>query len=236
MEEALSFFRAFEAWIYLLLGLGGLIYIRKFILAWEELRGAGFGLERESAQTRLNQSASVLVLLLAMAVTEFVLVTFVAPAVPGASPLPTPTLNILATPTTTLPASTSQAPGEQPTATAPLLSLPAAANCPAGQIAITSPIQGEEVSGIVEVKGSADIPNFGFYKFEMKRPDETTWLTLLAGNTPVKDGDLGLWDTRRLPSGEYQLGLVVSDNQGSASEPCIVQVRVTAPPDETTSP
>jgi hypothetical protein len=63
MEEALSFFRAFEVWIYLLLGLGGLIYIRKFILAWQELRGAAFGLERENAQTRLNQSASVLVLI-----------------------------------------------------------------------------------------------------------------------------------------------------------------------------
>ena len=57
MEEALSFFRAFEVWIYLLLGLGGLIYIRRFILSWQELREAGFGLERERAQSRLNQSA-----------------------------------------------------------------------------------------------------------------------------------------------------------------------------------
>ena len=50
MEEALRFFRAYEFWIYILLALGGLIYIRKFILAWEELRGAAFGLEREAAQ------------------------------------------------------------------------------------------------------------------------------------------------------------------------------------------
>ena len=114
MEEALSFFRAFEIWIYLLLGLGGLIYIRKFILAWQELRGATFGLERESAQARLNQAASMLVLLLTMAVTEFVLVSFIAPAVPGAIPLPTPTLDLLATPTITLPATTPQ-PGEQGT-------------------------------------------------------------------------------------------------------------------------
>ena len=47
MEEAISFFRAFELWIYLLLGLGGLYYLRKFILAWQELQGASFGLERE---------------------------------------------------------------------------------------------------------------------------------------------------------------------------------------------
>ena len=84
MEEALRFFRAFELWIYLLLGLGGLFYLRRFILAWQELRGAVFGLERESAQARLNQAASVLVLLLTMAVTEFFLVSFVAPSMPGA--------------------------------------------------------------------------------------------------------------------------------------------------------
>lgn len=54
MEEALGFFRALEMWIYLLLGLWGLIIIRKFVLAWQELRGATFGLERENAEGRLN--------------------------------------------------------------------------------------------------------------------------------------------------------------------------------------
>ena len=72
MEEALGFFRAFETWIYLLLGLVGLYYIRRFALAWQELRSASFGLERESAQARLNQSASILVLVLTMVVTEFI--------------------------------------------------------------------------------------------------------------------------------------------------------------------
>lgn len=79
MDEALGFFQAFEVWIYLLLALGGLFYARKFILAWQELRDAAFGLERESAQARLNQAASILVLLLAMAIAEVVLVSFVAP-------------------------------------------------------------------------------------------------------------------------------------------------------------
>ena len=60
MAEALRFFRAYEFWIYTILALGALVYIRKFILAWDELRGAAFGLERESAQSRLNQAASML--------------------------------------------------------------------------------------------------------------------------------------------------------------------------------
>jgi len=236
MEEALSFFRAFEVWIYLLLGLGGLIYIRKFVLAWQELRGSGFGLERESAQARLNQSASVLVLLLTMTITEFVLVSFVAPSIPGATPLPTATLDLLASPTTTLAATTPQAEAEQPTATLIVVGQIPNENCPPGQIEITSPQDGQEVSGLVEVAGTADLPNFGFFKIEMKHPDDTLWETLQAGDKPVQEGKLGDWDTRRLSPGEYQLGLVVSDNTGTASQPCVVQVRVVVPPDQTPGP
>ena len=243
MEEALRFFRAFEVWLYLLLGLGGLIYIRKFTLAWQELRGARFGLERESAQSRLNQSASVLVLILTIAISEFVLVSFVAPTVPGAIPLPSPTLDLLATPTLTLPATTQQASGlsggeehaPAPNSTDTLGILPSD-GCLSGQIEITFPENNQEVSGVIGVIGTASLPNFGFFKFEIKRPDETLWLTIQAGNATVQDGKLGDWDTTQLAPGEYQLGLVVVDNQAKASPPCIIQVRVARPQGETPGP
>lgn len=232
MEEALGFFRAFEVWIYLLLGLGGLFYVRKFILSWQELREAAFGLERENAQSRLNQSATALVLLLALAVLEFVLVSFVAPTVPGASPLPTPTLDLLATPTTTLQAETAVPEGQtvaQLPATATIMPQPENETCLPGTLNIRFPTPGAEVSGIVDVLGTANIPNFGFYKLEMKRPEESTWLTVQAGNqvVPDQEGNLGKWDTRRLPPGEYDLGLVVVDNQGQATTHCVARVRVT---------
>jgi hypothetical protein len=236
MEEALRFFRAFELWIYLLLGLGGLIYLRKFILAWQELRGAVFGLERENAQTRLNQAASVLVLLLTMAVTEFILVSFIAPAVPGAIPLPTPTLNLLATPTTTLSALTPQAGQVQAATQATSLESSANGGCIPGQIDITSPKNGQEVNGVVEVIGTVNIPNFDFFKLEIKRPDETVWLTILAGENKVTAGKLADWDTSRLTPGEYQLGLVVVNDQAQASPPCTAQVRVSGPPPTTPNP
>lgn len=236
MEEALSFFRTFELWIYLLLGFGGLIYTRKFILAWQELREASFGLERESAQSRLNQAASILVLLLTMAVIVFILVYFISPVLPGANLLPTPTLDLLATPTTTLPAGTpapsiAQIPSGD---TSPELLLEN--GCIPGQINITSPVSGEQVSGIVQINGTADIPNFGFYKFEIKRPDETIWLTIQAGNTVVQDGKLGDWDTNRLIPGDYQLGLVVVDNQAQAAPACVINIRVVRSPETTQSP
>jgi hypothetical protein len=245
MEEALSFFRAFELWIYILLGLGGLIYIRKFILSWQELREAGFGLERDSAQARLNQAAIILVLLLTMAVSEFVLVSFVAPSVPGATPIPTPTLNLLATATSTLPsgtsgtvvtASTLPAGSTTDLATAPAEAAFTDTGCIPGQIEINNPGKDQDVNGVVEVLGTANITNFGFYKIEMKRPDELTWQTLQAGNQVVQGGKLGDWDTRRLTPGEYQLGLVVVDNQARLSPPCVVQVRVSVSPFTTEEP
>jgi len=229
MEEALRFFRAYEVWIYLLLGFGGIIYIRKFILSWQELRGAAFGLERDSAQGRLNQASSILVLLLTMAILEFVLVSFIAPVVPGAIPFLTPTLDLLATPSATLPPVTPQPveAGVLSTATiTPTASL-AGNGCIAGEIVILIPKDGDEISGAVEISGTVDVPNFGFYKLEMKRPEDANWLTILAGNDIKKNEILGIWNTTLLPPGYHQLGLVVTDNQGKALPPCVTQVRVT---------
>jgi len=227
MEEALRNLKTFEVWIYLLLGFGGLFFIRKFVLAWQELRVAAFGLERQQAQARLNQAASILVLLLTIAVAEFVLVSFIAPSVPGASPLLTPTLDLLATPTTTLAVSESPAGNfPQATLTPTTTAQSVVSGCETDSIEITSPQNGQEISGAVEIVGTANIPNFGFYKFDMKRPEESNWQTLQAGNQVRINESLGVWDTRRLPPGDYQLSLTVVDNQGLASQPCIVQVSV----------
>lgn len=232
MAEALRFFKEYEIWIYILLALGGLVYIRKFILAWDELRAAAFGLERESAQARLNQSAGMLVFLLAMGIGVFVLVTFVVPTVPGANPLLTPTLDLLATATTTLPAETLQPEGDGTSAvtpTPPTIEPVGEAGCVPGQLNLTAPEDGAEVSEVVALTGSATIPNFGFYKYELARPGDAIWLTLQAGRTPVQEGDLGQWDTRTLSPGEYLLRLVVTDNQGNSLEPCTISVYVNNP-------
>jgi hypothetical protein len=237
MEEAINFFRAFEVWIYVFLGLVGLFFIRKFVLAWQELRGASFSLEREHAQSRLNQSAFVLVFLIVIAVTEFILVSFVAPSLPGANLLPTPTLSLLVTTTPTTGPEVTESPGSGiPTAILEKANATQPSGCALNQVEIAAPQNGQEVSGVVEVLGSASIPNFGFYKLEMKLPDDPNWLTLQAGNITIQNGKLGDWDTRRLSPGEYQLGLVVVDNQARLSPPCVVQVRVVRSPDATISP
>jgi len=83
------------------------------------------------------------------------------------------------------------------------------------------------VSEVVEILGTANIPNFGFYKLEMKRVEETSWLTILAGNELITNGTLGSWNTSLLSPGDHQLSLILTDNQGQVLEPCIIQVRVT---------
>ena len=232
MEEALRFFRTYEMWMYVILALAGLVYVRKFVLAWEDLRKAAFGLERESAQSSLNQSAGMLVLLFVMAVGVFVLVSFVAPSFPASNPLLTPTMDLLASPTTTLVGDTTE--GEIATPTVGEISLTptievVGEGCVPGQIMLTEPIDGTEINGVIVVKGTASIQNFGFYKYELARPGETAWLTIQAGRDIIQDGDLGQWDTRTLAPGDYMLRLVVTDNQGESLEPCVIRVHVNNP-------
>jgi hypothetical protein len=211
--------------------LGGLAFwqIRKFLQAWEELRGAAFGLERDAARSRLNQSSATLFLLLMMALAEFIMVYFLVPSFPGAAPIPSPTLDLLASATSVLPVETSL-PGVEPALTpTPGLASGTSQGCVPGKVEITSPKEGEQVSGVVKILGTVNIDNFGFYKYEIARPGESIWLSLNAGQNPIIDGELGEWITDVLPPGEYMLRLLVTDNLGQALPACMIKIQVIAP-------
>lgn len=236
MVEAIRFFREYETWVYVVAGAIAAWQVGKFVLAWSELGKAAFGLERENAQYKLNAAAALLVLMLLTVVGEFMLVSFVAPAVPGAIPIPTPTLDLLATPTITLPpptptlSDTELAGGTaQPDGTPQPAALPDQSQCVAGKVMITDPKDGQEISDIVSLMGTASLPNFGFFKYEVARPGDSVWLTLGGGRNPVVDGKLGDWDTTTRVPGEYLLRLVVTDNTGNYLPACVIRVRV-APP------
>lgn len=230
MEEALHFLQTYEIWIYVVLGLFALWQLRKFILAWDELRGAVFSMERDSAQARLNAAAVMLVLLLVVSIVEFMMVTFVVPTFPGVNPLSTPTLDLLATATTTLSPLTQSNGGTSMTTPEITSSEEQIPGCIPDQIMISSPQDGAQVSGEIELIGTADIPNFGFYKYEIARPGETIWLPIQVGEDVRRDEELGIWDTSTLDPGDYSLRLVVTDNQGNSLLPCMIQVRVVSTP------
>ncbi|MFC1996845.1 hypothetical protein ACFLXI_04460 [Chloroflexota bacterium] len=228
MEEAFRFVRDNEIFIYLVLGIIAAWFLRKFVLGWRDLREAAFGLERETAQARLNWAASILVFLLILGVVEFALVSYVVPTIPGAAPLFTPTIDLLATSTITLDPNNTPGIPTLPNPTLP----PGVSSCTPGQINITSPDNAATVRGVINIIGSANIPNFGFYKYETTPANNPNWLTIQAGNIIVENNVLGPWDTSNLNPGDYYLRLVVTDNAGQSLPPCTIQVRIEAPLEE----
>ena len=236
MVDAIRFLRNYEVYIYVVAGALAVWQVGKFLHAWQELGKAAFGLEREIAQSKLNVAAAFLVLMLLVVVGVFMVVSFVAPAVPGAIPIPTPTLDLLATPTITIPppaptlSGTNQPGGTlEPGATPQPAALPEENACVTGQVMFNEPKDGQEISDIVTLQGTASIPNFGFYKYEVARPGDSSWLTIGGGRIPVVNGKLGDWDTTTRVPGEYLLRLVVTDNQGNYLPACVIRVRI-APP------
>lgn len=225
MEDALRFFRTYEYVIYILLGALAIWEIRRFMLAWEEMRQAAFGLERENAQTHLNRAATMLVLILFFTIAEFTMVTFIAPTIPGANPLLTPTIDLLATPTYTLgPSLASDVnPDETPVPPTPT---PVGEGCINSQLEITDPKNGDSLSGQITIVGTVDMPNLAFYKYEVARPGETIWLPIQAGRGAVRAATLGEWYTNTLQPGEYLLRLVATDNEGTTLGTCQIQIYV----------
>ncbi|UYN92084.1 MAG: hypothetical protein KIT70_00970 [Anaerolineales bacterium] len=230
MAEVLRFFVQYEAVLYFLLGLAGILYFYRFLLAWQEVREAHYGLERQASRERLNQAALMLFGMLVIAVGVFVMVTFVATSLPAQDLLATPTLSLSMESQTG--ATTVTPAGDEVLATA--TALPTVAvnpeACIPAQIAITDPEPGASLSGSVSIIGTVDVTNFGFYKFEVARAEEELWLTIQAGRSIIRDDVLvENWDTSRLPTGDYVLQLVVTDSSGSELPPCRVPVRIEAP-------
>jgi len=226
MAAVLSFFVRYAPLVYLLLALGLIFGIRRMAQAIAEARQAIFGLEREIARRHTTQAVSVLSLIVILAVGEFLLSVILAPNLPALFRLTTPTLNLLESPTETLPPQLLETVGAAtpgPSVTVEVT------GCIPGQIAITAPEAGSEIKGQVTLKGTADIPNFGFYKYEFAPAGGDSWSTVEASRKPVRDGELGIWDTSAITPGDYQLRLVVTDNQGNALPACIVPVRIKAP-------
>lgn len=217
-----SIYRSLAAYgplIYILLAIMGLYAFRRMWRTWREWRDAVYSLEREFALNRLRRATAFGLLVLLLFFGEFYLTTFIVPSLPASDLMVTPTLDLLATPVRTAPADG-----------AVLLETPQAqsgmSGCDPDRIMLTSPKPGEAIKGTVMLIGTADVPNFGFYKYEIAPVGTGIWTTISAGAKPVKDDELGRWDTTALANGDYFLQLVVLDNVGQTLEPCVIAVRV----------
>jgi hypothetical protein len=212
-----------EPLIYIVLAIGGLFAFRRMWRSWREWRDSVYGLEREFALRRLGQATAAAFFILALIFAEFFIATFIAPSLPATDILATPTLDLLLTPQDTLsPEQATQAALSPVTQAAPS----GMSGCIPDQIMITAPEPGKPVSGTVKITGTANVPNFGFFKYEFAPMGSQNWATISAKRVPVINGEIGDWNTTSLTNGDYFLRLVITDNVGEALEPCVIAVRI----------
>jgi len=208
--------------IFVVLILGFLVYIRKFLIALKEWQQSVFGLERSMAQRNLATSTTGLALLLFLIIGEFLIVTIVGPRMPSIQVSVTPTAE---NPFATLTVTEEEAAATLiPTATVGQDTL--VSECIPGQVEITSPEDGSTISGTVQIIGSMYTDNFGSYKYEYSPTGAISWTTIAAGNQLKLDELLGNWYTSSLTPGIYLLQLVPLDNEGNDMTPCIITVEV----------
>jgi hypothetical protein len=212
---------SYEPLIYILLAIGALFASRRMWRSWREWRDSVYGLEREFALRRLVQASGLALLILGLVFAEFFIATFIAPSLPASDIMATPTLNLLVTPVGTL----------SPGMTALAITQPVPngmSGCIPDKIMITSPEPGGDppLSGTVSITGTADVPNFGFYKYEVAPMGSQNWATIAASRDAVRNEELGKWNTASVANGDYFLRLVITDNVGASLEPCVIAVRV----------
>lgn len=223
MAEALLFLEEYQGWIYLVLGLAALAYLRWTWRWYRSRRDTIFSLEREQATERLTRSATLLGLALALIAATFIATTVLGPSMPASErPTALPTVSLLAT------VAFGQ-PGEEALVTSTPLPVTEvdSAGCANPLATILTPVTGESLTGAVEITGTADIPNFAFYKYEyISLTPGAVWRAIGAETGPTQDDLLGTWDTTLVLPGEYALRLVVTDTAGNAPQPCVILVRV----------
>lgn len=227
MQTFLQFLTTAEPFLYIILGILGVVFLRRLFYAINDWRLAIFGLEKEMAQRSMAAAFTGLGLIAVFLIAEVTVVSILSVRFPVTS-LATPTADLLST---SAPAANNGTPAADSVAglSATAQVVPAE-GCIEGQIEWTSPVDGDTINGSVEMTGTVNVTNLGFYKYEYREQSSDVWITIAGGSTPVVDDGLGgTWDTSERTPGDYQLRLVVYDNQNSAYPACTINVQIAAP-------
>lgn len=225
MEELLRFIANYEIGAYVICGLVIIFNLKGVLEGMVASRKASFRLEKEVAQKKLRSSITIISLFTLFGISIFILVSVASLRFPGISRIATPTVDVLATQIpeeglTGAAQETRQV--EMQTQTAVALT-----GCIPQQLEWLEPASGAEVSGSVELRGTVNVANLGFYKYEYRNLNDELWTPISAGNRPViEELFTGRWNTAQLAPGNYALRLVVSDNQNNLLKPCEIEVKV----------
>jgi membrane peptidoglycan carboxypeptidase len=115
------------------------------------------------------------------------------------------------------------------------------------EVALSWPLDGQTLAGVIPVQGSASIPDFAHYLVEYGESFEPGAWGVVAGpvGQPVVDGELAQWNVAALAmDGPHVLRVVAVDRQGARFESAPVRVVVlhdatptpTTPVTETSTP
>ncbi len=224
MDNLFQRIHQYETGLYLLLAFPLVLLLLRAWKAWTEVQGALFGLEWEQARRRFYHSLLGATFVLGLMVAVFFAATLGRREYVGMV-IPTITATLPLTPDATT--GTPQ-PTASPTPLPP--AEPDLEACIPGQVEIVEPANGATVQGEIQIRGSASIPNFAFYKVEFAPKGTALFLTIKAGRQPkVDDVLVDVWDTGLLTPGDYLLQLVVVDTAGKAQPPCRILIHVQAP-------
>jgi hypothetical protein len=247
MEQILQLIVEYQWWIYGVLGLILLFYLRRALVARRENARSIFKLEQEQARARYGRSVVLAAFVLLLMGAVFGATSLLLPTVnQPAEPTPTATTGPLVAPTLT---STSAPPTITPTATATIVrptrpvpptdtpdasateSLPVAPPaCPNPGVRLASPGMSQVVQGNVPVLGTANIADFQYYKVEVgpgANPRDHEWIVVgQLHRNPVAGGVLETFNSGAYPAGTYTLRLVVVDQTGNYPQPCRVTISV----------
>jgi hypothetical protein len=93
-------------------------------------------------------------------------------------------------------------------------------------VQIGSPGNGSVVTGSIAINGTADIPNFQFYKVEYSQGTSLSGFSSIGDiiAAKVQGGRLASWNTSGFPKGVYAIRLTVVDVSGNFPPPCTVYV------------
>lgn len=247
MEQVLQIIADYQWWIYGVLGLLLLFYLRRAFVARRENARSIFKLEQEQARGRYGRSVIALAIILLVmggvfALSNYFLPTLNRPPEPTptatSGPLVAPTLTATPPPATITPTTTATMvrptrpvrPSDTPDAVAtetPVVRPPA---CPNPSARITSPGVNQIVRDNVPVLGTASIPNLQYYKVEVgpgQNPRDHEWTVVgQLHESSVPSGRLETFNSGAYAPGTYTLRLVVVDTTGNYPDPCKVTVVV----------
>ena len=247
IEQVLRLITDYQWWIFGAFGLLLLFFLRRALLARREGARSIFKLEQEQARGKYARSVLTMVIILVLMASVFALNVYLLPALnrppePTATatsgPLTAPTLTPTPLPATITPTATAtkvrptrpvrpSATPEVVVTEAPVVRAP---SCPNPNVRLTSPGVNQVVRGNVPIRGTANIPDFQYYKVEVgpgTQPKDHEWIVVgQLHQAPVSGGVLETLNSDAYPPGTYTLRLVVVDQTGNYPEPCRVTVSV----------